>query len=531
MNPDNPLARLSPPPHRGRTGKGVETHTFHRAYPHPNLPPARGKVDSNELSGLKYIFALLTLFSALSAAAAPLPTAVLRELKSQGIPLNAVGISVREIGASKAAISINAEQPMNPASTMKLLTTFAGLELLGPAYTWKTEAYLDGVLENGVLQGNLILKGYGDPKFTIEQFWLWMAELRARGLREIRGDLVLDRSFFDLPQIDSGAFDNDPVRAYNVTPDALLLNFNTLRLRYLPEGNRLRTIIEPMLEGIRLDSQLAPQAGSCEDWDDTIRVEANDERLLLQGGYPAECGEREHSLSVLSHSRYVDAVFRAVWHQLGGSLTGRQRDGTLSSGARLFSTHRSEPVSLTIRDINKYSNNVMARQLFLTLGASAPSQGEGLREGNGGKTPAAKSPPMSIPGSAAAMRGWLKNKGLDFPELVLENGAGLSRIERISAAHMGELLQSITESPYSAELIASLPILGVDGSAKKRLKNSPAASHAHLKTGTLNSVKTLAGYVQAQSGKQWIVVFFINHPNAKRGQAAQDALIEWLQGQ
>lgn len=459
---------------------------------------------------MNYLFALLTLFAALNATATNLPPAVLRELKSAGIPLSATSITVRKIGAPKAAISINAEQPMNPASTMKLLTTFAGLELLGPAYTWKTEAYLDGKLENGVLQGDLILKGYGDPKFTIEQFWLWMAELRARGLREIRGNLVIDRSFFDLPQLDSGAFDNDPVRAYNVTPDALLLNFNTLRLRYIPEGNRLRVIIEPMLEGVRLDSQLAPQAGSCEDWDDTIRVQANDERLLLQGGYPAECGEREHSLSVLSHSRYVDAVFRAAWHQLGGSLTGRQRDGLLSSSAQLFSTHRSEPMSLAIRDINKYSNNVMARQLFLTLGTTTSA---------------------SIPGSTAAMRSWLTKKGLNFPELVLENGAGLSRVERISAEHMAQLLQSITESPYSAELIASLPILGIDGSVKKRLKNSPAASHAHLKTGTLDGVKTLAGFVQAHSGKQWSVVFFINHPNAKRGQAAQDALIEWLQGQ
>ncbi|HCI53831.1 MAG TPA: D-alanyl-D-alanine carboxypeptidase/D-alanyl-D-alanine-endopeptidase [Gallionella sp.] len=450
------------------------------------------------------------LIVSLNALAVPLPPAVLRELKSAGIPLSATGISVREIGAQKAAISINAEQPMNPASTMKLFTTFAGLELLGPAYTWKTEAYLDGKLENGVLQGDLILKGYGDPKFTIEQFWLWMAELRARGLREIRGNLVLDHSFFDLPPIDSGAFDNDPVRAYNVTPDALLLNFNTLRLRYIPEGNHLRVIIEPMLEGVRLDSQLAPQAGSCEDWDDTIHVQANDERILLQGGYPASCGEREHNLRLLSHSRYVDTVFRAVWHQLGGSLSGIQRDGSLNAGARLYSTHRSEPLSLIIRDINKFSNNVMARQLFLTLGATTATD---------------------IPRSSAAMRDWLKTKGLAFPELVLENGAGLSRLERISAEHMAQLLQSVTTSPYSAELIASLPILGIDGSVKKRLKNSPAASHAHLKTGTLDGVKTLAGYVQAQSGKPWSVVFFINHPNAKRAQPAQDALIEWLQGQ
>lgn len=464
---------------------------------------------------MKKMFIALLLLSSLGAQAAPqvLPEAVQDALKRAGIPINSVGIWVQEKNAPAPLLNINGARAMNPASTMKLLTTTSALVSLTPAYRWKTEVYLDGKLDNGVLQGNLVFKGYGDPKLTIEQFWLWMAELRARGLREIRGNLLIDRSFFDLPPIDSGAFDNDPVRAYNVAPDALLLNFNTLRLRYLPENGRLHAIIEPPIDGIVIDNQLvAKSTGSCDNWDDTILVQATDERLLLQGGYPAECGEREHNLSVLSHTRYVEAVFRAVWQQLGGSFSGKPRDGVTSSQARLFSTHRSEPMSLVIRDINKFSNNVMARQLFLTL---ADTTGE----------------VASIPRSSAVMRGWLAKQGLDFPELVLENGSGLSRKERISAGHMAQLLQSVTESPYSAELIASLPILGVDGSVKKRLKNSPAASHAHLKTGTLDGVKTLAGFVQARSGKQWIVVFFVNHPNAKHAQAAQDALIEWLQGQ
>jgi D-alanyl-D-alanine carboxypeptidase/D-alanyl-D-alanine-endopeptidase (penicillin-binding protein 4) len=107
----------------------------------------------------------------------------------------------------------------------------------------------------------------------------------------------------------------------------------------------------------------------------------------------------------------------------------------------------------------------------------------------------------------------------------------LSRIERISAEHLAQLLHSAALSPLSAEFTASLPILGVDGSVKKRLKGTPAASHAHLKTGTLENVKTIAGYVKSRSGKEWIVVFLINHPNAKLGQAAQDDLIEWVQKQ
>jgi D-alanyl-D-alanine carboxypeptidase/D-alanyl-D-alanine-endopeptidase (penicillin-binding protein 4) len=320
---------------------------------------------------------------------------------------------------------------------------------------------------------------------------------------------VLDRSYFVLPAHDPAAFDNDPVRAYNVGPDALLLNFNTLRLRYLPDGDRLNVIAEPPLDGIRLDNRLTPQpAGGCDGWDDGVVVQPGGDSVVLQGGYPGACGEREHSLSVMPHTRYVEAVFRALWKELGGTLRGKQREGVASANARLYSTHRSEPLSSVIRDINKFSNNVMARQLFLTLGAN----------GN-----------ASIERSTQAVGDWLSMRRLDFPELVLENGAGLSRKERISAAHLVQLLQHAAAHPYSAELESSLPILGVDGSVKKRLKESPAASHAHLKTGTLEGVKTIAGYVRSQGGREWAVVFFINHPNAKRGQAAQDALVEWVQ--
>ena len=459
---------------------------------------------------MKFISALAAaLCVAFNAHAAPLPPAVKQALKQTGIPQSAVGIVVQQTGGHKPLISLNAKQAMNPASTMKLLTTYVGLDLLGPAYTWKTEAWLNGELEDGVLHGDLVLKGYGDPKFTIEQFWLWLAELRARGLREIRGNLVLDRSFFELPLHDPAAFDNDPVRAYNVGPDALLLNFNTLRLRYLPDGDKLNVITEPPLDGIRLDNRLTPgPAGGCDGWDDRVIVQPSGDSVVLQGGYPGECGEREHHLSVMPHPRYVEAVFRALWKELGGTLQGELREGVAGDNAKLFSTHHSDPLSTIIRDINKFSNNVMARQLFLTLGATEQA---------------------SIARSVQAVQAWLQKQRLDFPELVLENGAGLSRAERISAQHLAQLLQRAAAHPLSAELRASLPILGVDGSVKKRLRESPSAGHAHLKTGTLEGVKTIAGYVRSNNGKEWIVVFFINHPNAKLGQAAQDALIQWIQ--
>lgn len=472
---------------------------------------------------MRSLFTLLSLLFTANAQAVALPHSVQQELKKVGIPLNAVAVEVREVGKQGSLIALNTQRAMNPASTMKLVTTYAALDMLGPAYTWKTEAWLDGELKDGVLKGDLILKGYGDPKFTIEQFWLWLSELRARGLRDIQGDLILDRSFYDLPAHDPSEFDNDPVRAYNVGPDALLINFNTLRLRYIPNGNGLTVVTEPPLDGLMLDNRLAPRDSkvNCDNWDDLFQVQPLGDSVVLQGDYALECGEREQNLSVMPHTRYVGALFGAIWKELGGSIKGRERDGLVSANATLFSTHRSEPLSGIIRDINKYSNNVMARQLFLTLGSAIndPDEQHAVKELGS----------MNIERSILTTQMWLMRNGLRFPELVLENGAGLSRKERISAAHMAALLQHASNHPLSAELQASLPILGVDGSVRKRLKKSPAASHAHLKTGTLTGVKTIAGYIRSKSGKEWILVFFINHPYAQRGQDAQDALIEWVQ--
>ena len=520
MNPDFPFGRK--PPCRSSIYRAIE---LFRAINRAPTTDTR----ANEKSVVRLLASLLALCFFANAHAVSLPAAVTQELKKANIPQSAIAVEVREVGKHASLISINARGPMNPASTMKLLTTYAALDLLGPAYTWKTEAYIDGELKDGVLEGDLVLKGYGDPKFTIEQFWLWLSELRARGLRDIRGDLVLDRSYFDLPEHDPAEFDNDPVRAYNVGPDAMLLNFNTLRLRYLPDGTGLRVVSEPLLDGMRLDNQLTPNgvSGNCDNWDDRFSIQPGGDSVVLQGDYPIGCGEREQNLSVMPHTRYIESVFRTMWKNLGGTLQGRQREGQVSAAATLFSVHHSDPLSNIIRDINKFSNNVMARQLFLTLGESLPLENEA------GGTPIIFSGMetgrrMSVERSIFALQNWLVKNDMRFPELIMENGAGLSRRERISASHMAQLLQHASDHPMNAELQASLPILGVDGSVKQRLNNSPAASHAHLKTGTLEGVKTIAGYVRSKRGREWIVVFFINHPYAKRGQDAQDALIEWL---
>jgi serine-type D-Ala-D-Ala carboxypeptidase/endopeptidase (penicillin-binding protein 4) len=461
---------------------------------------------------MKKILATVLLLSTFAASAAPqnLPETVQDALKRAGIPVSSVGIWVQEQNAAAPLLNINGTRAMNPASTMKLLTTTSALESLTPAYRWKTEAYLDGKLDNGILQGNLVFKGYGDPKLTIEQFWLWLLELRQRGLREIRGDVVLDTNFFAPLTHDPAEFDNDPTRAYNVGPNALLLNFNALRLRLIPNGAATTALLEPQLAGYTLQNRVRTSSKLACHPNDAYSAHLEGRVIVLQGEIAADCGEVEDYFSLLPHEQYFFAAFTALWQELGGSLQGKGRAGKAPLNAQPFSTHTSTPVSEVIRDINKFSNNIMARHLFLTL------------SGQTGQ-------PATTERSAAYVQQWLARQGLQFPELVLENGAGLSRKERISSQHLAQVLQHAAASPYSAELQASLPILGIDGTVKKRFKDSELTGHAHLKTGTLDGVKSIAGYVDASSGKELIMVFIINHSNAAQGQLAQDALIAFLE--
>jgi len=506
---------------------------------------------------------LVTLCLIQQAVAVSLPKEVRDELKRANIPLSSVGIVVQKEDAGTPLLSRNAELEMNPASTMKLLTTFAALEMLGPAYRWKTEVFLDGKLENGVLQGDLVFKGYGDPKLTVEQFWMWLRELRQRGLREIRGDVVMDRSFFEAIDHDPAEFDNDPTRAYNVGPNALLLNFNALHLRLIPNATSTSALLEPDLSGYLLSNHITTDARRPCSGGDNYTAHLEERSIVLEGTIPVDCGEVDDYFSLLPHGDYFFAVFSALWREMGGTLQGGMREGRAPLDQVAFSTHLSPPLSEVIRDINKFSNNIMARQLFLTLGTAEPASahtgqanpaqellpvedvmalipdaGEstlpaspvartlgGLGAGTDPDPPTA----ASIPRSIAAMRQWLASEHMEFPELVLENGAGLSRKERISAQHLAELLRHASHSRYAAELEASLPILGMDGTMKKRFKDNEIAGYAHIKSGMLEGVKSIAGYVKSHNGKQWVVVFIINHPNASLAQPAQDALIEWLQ--
>nr|MBL8410555.1 D-alanyl-D-alanine carboxypeptidase/D-alanyl-D-alanine-endopeptidase [Dechloromonas sp.] len=450
----------------------------------------------------------------LGALADGLPPNVLKALKTAQIPAANVAVVVQPVDASAPLVAHNAAVSMNPASVMKLVTTYAALDLLGPAYTWKTTAWIDSVPgADGNLAGNLYLRGSGDPRFAIEHLWSLLRQLRVRGIQHIAGDIVLDRTVFNVPAIDPGAFDDKPMRPYNVGPDGLLLNFRALRFTLLPDNGKPRVLMETPSDNLRVDNQLRSGEGGCgSNWKDFINArlipENNGNRLELTGTYSPLCGEKPLNLAPLPADAQAGGLIRSLWKELGGTLAGQVRGGSVAVGSKLLAQHESAPLADAVRDINKYSNNVMARQVFLTLGNdSAPATAERARQ---------------------RINDWLNARGLRFNELVLDNGSGLSRSERISAGSLNSLLQDAWKNPVMPEFIASMPIVGIDGTMKKRLNGSEATGRAHIKTGTLDGVKTAAGYALDAQGRRYAIVFLINHPRSQAGSAAIDALIAWV---
>jgi serine-type D-Ala-D-Ala carboxypeptidase/endopeptidase (penicillin-binding protein 4) len=440
---------------------------------------------------------------------APVPTAYLSRLAAARIPADAAAAIVRPLDGGALAFRANETRPMNPASTMKLVTTYSALHLLGPGFTFRTELLSEAPLIGDALRGDLYARGGGDPKLVIEDLWLLASRLRGFGVREIRGDLVLDKTLFEPIRHDPGEFDGEEGRAYNVGPDALLVNFKSVAITLVPDpvGKVARVMVVPEVAGLIAPRTVPLIEGGCGDWRTRLRADISDPmNVRLHGVYASGCGERAIYLGALEHTSYFAAVFRALWERQGGVWTGKVREGAVPAGARLIAAQESPPLAMLIRDINKFSNNVMTQQLFLAMGATSGEPGNPARGG-------------------AAIRNLLSARGIDAPGLVLENGSGLSRNERISVTTLADLLTDAWKSPWMSELMSSLPISGVDGTMKGRDVTSGAA---HMKTGLLGDTRAVAGYVLAASGKRYVVVAIINHPAAGRGTGAHDALIDWV---
>jgi serine-type D-Ala-D-Ala carboxypeptidase/endopeptidase (penicillin-binding protein 4) len=457
----------------------------------------------------RLLAAALLALAALPSMAQGLPAEVEAVLTRAKLPRDALAVLVVDAdGKSPPRLSHRAQVPVNPASIAKLATTFAALELLGPAYTWPTTVHVEGAVQGGTLQGNLYIKGNGDPKLVAERLWLLLRRVQGLGIRSISGDIVLDHSAFDVPPQNPGAFDGEPLRPYNAAPDALLLNFKAVVMTFTPQGAQAQVHVEPPLAGVQIPAAIAMTSAACGDWRAGLLADFSDPaRIRFGGGYPAACGERNWPVAYADPRSYGARAIAGMWQQIGGSLTGQVRDGRVPAGLAPAFEVQSPPLAEVVRDVNKYSNNVMAQQLFLTLGLQqrAPATPESSRD---------------------AMRQWWQARFGTTDVPAFDNGSGLSREERVSASQLGRLLQAAWASPLMPELMSSLPVTGVDGTLR-RGRGKAATGLAHLKTGSLRDVSGVAGYVHAASGKRYVLVAIANHPQAGAARPAIDALIEW----
>jgi len=450
----------------------------------------------------------LLMLAAFSAPAQGLPGEVDAALARAKLPRDAISVLVVDAdGKSAPRLSHRAGVPVNPASIAKLATTFAGLELLGPAFTWSTPVYIEGTVREGTLHGNLYIKGQGDPKLVAERLWLLLRRVQGLGIRAIAGDIVLDRGAFETVAPDPGAFDGEPLRPYNAAPDALLLNFKALVITFTPQGGQAMVHMEPPMAGLQLPASVRLSAGECGDWRGGLKADFSDPaRVRFAGSYPAACAEKTWPVAYVDPSSYSARAVAGSWQQIGGSLAGQVREGRVPAGLAPAFELQSPALAEVIRDMNKFSNNVMAQQLFLTL--SLQQKGVGTLEG-----------------SREAMRQWWRERiGPDLPTFV--NGSGLSRDERITAQQLGRLLQVAWASPLMPELVASLPVAGIDGTLRRA--RGRGAGLAHLKTGSLRDAVGVAGYVHAASGRRYVLVAIANHPQANAARPAIEALIDWV---
>ena len=478
-------------------------------------------------SRLRLCSMLLPLWLAGCASVVPwapvgLPPAVAGALQCARLPDSALGVQVAALDTPVGGpvLAHQAERSMQPGSTMKLVTSVVALDRLGPNHRGHTELLTAAPQQGEVLRGDLVLRGGADPELELPQLWQMFQELRWQGVREIDGDIVLDRRLFrpERPDLGLPPFDESPEFPYNVVPDALNLAGSLVGLELRAEATGVQARLLPPLPGVLIESRLTLNDRPCRDWDDdwtTPQAETGPDgrvTLVLKGAFPRACTQRV-ALQLFDRDQQAERQLRWLWQDLGGVWHGRVRSGATPPEARRIARHDARPWGELMRPLNKRSDNVYARLLYLSLGLAD----------------AAANPELTSQALAdRVVRDWFMRQGISTDGLVMDNGSGLSRAERISPGQMVGVLRAGLTGPNAADLLMSLPTVGVDGTMRNRLKDSVAAGRARLKSGTLRNVTAVAGTVTDVRGRVWLVAAMLNDEAAGRARRVLDVLVDWV---
>jgi D-alanyl-D-alanine carboxypeptidase/D-alanyl-D-alanine-endopeptidase (penicillin-binding protein 4) len=470
---------------------------------------------------LRPLWRLAALLACSAAAHATPPEPVQQALQAAGLPASALAYAAVPLGHHGRAVGWQATRPMQPGSTMKLVTSIVALDVLGPNHRGFTELVSAAPRRAGpdgeVLDGDLVLRGGGDVELGVPQLWALLMELRESGLRELRGDVLLDRSRYNPPRVDLGLppFDSAPEFPYNVIPDALNVAGSLLPLKLQATADGVVATTVPALDGLVIDARgLRLVDARCADWSEhwqpaTTARSGDITTVTLHGAFPRACTARPN-LQLLDRDELAERMVRTLWRGLGGRFTGRVREGTAPAGVAVLARRQGRPWGELMRHLNKASDNAWTRVLFHELGVAAPADTTG---------PTAQR-------ADRVLRDWLQRQGIDARALVSDNGSGLSRSERVSAQLLAEMLRAAWLGRHRHDLLATLPTVGVDGTMRLRLRESPATGWARLKTGTLRNVVGLAGVMRDGDGHDWAVAMLINDEGAARGRPVLDALVD-----
>jgi D-alanyl-D-alanine carboxypeptidase/D-alanyl-D-alanine-endopeptidase (penicillin-binding protein 4) len=486
------------------------------------------------------------LCAALAAAPvqvqAQVPAPVADALRDAGIPPDAIAFMAVPPGRGAVPIAHQPDRAMAPGSTMKLVTSVVALDRLGPGHRGHTELLASRTPQGPVFTGELFLRGGADPELGLPQLWALLAELRWRGVQHLAGDIVLDRTLFRPTRMDRGVppFDEAPEFPYNVIPDALQLAGSLMGLELRADGTAVQVTPMPPLDRITIDNRLTLDERDCRRWHDeaawktpAAAVDATGAwTLTLHGSFPRHCTQRAE-LQLLDRDAQAERQLRLVWQGLGGTWSGRVREGAAAADAVPVARRESRPLGDLLRRVNKQSDNVTTRLLYLSLGV-----------------PGMAAEPEATTAALAGrvVRQWFGEHRIATDGLVLDNGSGLSRTERITPRQLVGVLSAAQDGPHLVDLMASLPVAGVDGTMRNRLKSGAATGRARLKTGTLRNATALAGYVPDAQGRWWMVAAMVDlepagPPQARMpeggarsvpgvpaaaGRAALDALVEWI---
>ena len=467
------------------------------------------------------VWVILVLFTPVPAAAeTELPPELAAAIKDADFSSDGIGLFIQGVDNEKPLVALHADLFLNPASVIKLVTTAAALDMLGQGYRWSTEVMYTGNIEGHTLNGDLYIRGNGDPYLTPERFWRLLNRIYIVGIHRITGDVLIDNSYFEPGKVDYAAFDQQPYRTYNVGPNAVLVGFQAteFHLDIDTTGTDPAVKITPFPQSprLRIINQVKLVNGSCNAWKKRLSLETRNNAGMLEvvfsGNYALACKQRTLYRRVSEAQDHYQHFFLPLWNQIGGSVDGKITQGIVPADAKRLLEESSISLAEAVRLVNKFSNNVMTRQILLSMGAQEFG------------------PPGTTDKGIAAVNAWLVEHKLDHPDLQLDNGAGLSRDARISAGLLGELLLHVYKQAYMPEFIAALPVSGYDGTMAHRFNDTPLVGHAHIKTGLLDFVQSMAGYVTTATGKRYVVVLLHNDKRAhtRSAEKLQNQLINWI---